>query len=313
MLTGIYDDNGQKLNAEKCICRYKELSDVYCPVNGHTPFYDQGIPSVSQIVDGQDICSLKPWFAYNFPVYQHYRAVYPLLRGKVYHKALLTTVQLKEMLLLDRTNGILWGGHVDAYDPCEGTLYEMKTKRALPYSVPPWEYHQVLLYDYLLAGQGYDVKRYKFYYFTYEEYKDITVNPEKIPEDLVATWLEDTLKHMVTLDGEFKVAWGCQYCLYYRYCPVGAKYLRSSWAEKVENARKRRTQAFLIPPTMRPNDTKPITPEEWLSNPGLDTGTLLSLGTKAPDMKLPDGFEELERPYERYPQHEAMKAVRGGY
>lgn len=209
MLVGIFDENGKKYGAEDCICKYKELSEVYCPVNGHMTFYRMKIPSVTQLIGTSSICPRKTWFDYNYPVYQFYKSIYPLMRGKLHHKALLSEVKIKELGLIDKVNGQMWGGTLDAYDPCSGVLYEVKTTRSLPYKVKPWDFLQVELYDYLLKKYGYVAKSYRIMYFTYEEYRQFDMTPTAIPEDVVSTLVEDTAHHIGVYEGSYKQAWSC--------------------------------------------------------------------------------------------------------
>jgi CRISPR/Cas system-associated exonuclease Cas4 (RecB family) len=257
VLKGIYDENGKKYGAEDCLCKYKELSDVYCPVNGHAPFYEMKIPTVTEMTSAAYICDRRIFYDYNKAVYQYYKSIYPLLRGKTYHKALLAEVKIKELALLTKTNGTLWGGTIDAYDPCEGILYEIKTTRALPSAVKPWDFLQMELYDYLLKQYGYDVEKYRAIYFTFEEHKQIELKPQKLPVEVIQTLLENTTEHIETFHGAFKVTWACMYCNYYRWCRMGIQHIKMAY-----NPRN-----YISPPGMGEEDTKKLSVDDFLREP----------------------------------------------
>ncbi len=253
MLVGIYDENGQKYNDAQCICKHKELSELFCPVSDvHEVVYELKIPTVSHLASMEYICDKRLFYDYNQPVFQSVKEVYPLLRGKTYHAALLKDVKMKEVNLMARVNGGLLSGTIDAYDPCTQMLYEVKTTKSLPDRPRPWDFRQIQLYHWLLDQYGYGVKTYRNLYITYDDYIFYDNPPQLLPDDIVQTMAADANQHIKQFFGKYKQMWACAYCNYYRWCKMGIENLKQYDAEnRTRPVSKRR---HINVPSAGPND-----------------------------------------------------------
>lgn len=325
MIAGIIDDGKVVVSTGECVCKYKELSELTCPIDTHGSLQILKVPTATTMVMDRHICDRKVWYEYNMAFYQWKDSLYPLLRGALYHKALLSGVPMKEMQFFAASNGSIWGGRIDAYDPCTATLYESKTTRTLPSAPRPWDRMQMDLYTTLLRKNGYKVDHCKAMYFTFEEYGTHEITPNVISDDVIYDLVKETKKHMDVVEGTYRQGWACSYCSFWRYCSIGINKLRDDYARNTEfnktapPSRQRNTMP-MVPPSLavRWSNEKVYTSDELIKGPMIPPDVqahLLPDGytevTPVPQPGLvtppPQSFEELQRSRQAYEAEQQRK------
>lgn len=246
--------------------QFGHFATVVLPEETHAHYRQNKWPSVSTIVGWRFICSLKEWFAYNFPIHAEVRSLYALARGVIFHRSVMGGAGMRELEMLDTVTPtgappIVWGGTADSYEPASELLYEAKTTRALPRAPRDWHRLQTALYTYLLRKQGRGVKRVRWGYFTFEEWTRFESDPDTLTDLSVMQMVTRTHRAITAPHGSYRASWACGYCPYSRYCPVGFPYLRNT----LQNARarwERDPNKRGRPPSFQPNTQPGARPQD---------------------------------------------------